>query len=75
MEYYSAVDDEYWIGDYVGSLMSGMTVTTRTGDKILNIQLKFQQTYKFALMNGDGPELLMEQDDVSKVDAELSSHR
>ena len=74
VEYYSATNDEYWTGEYTGSLMSGMDVKTNTG-KSINIALKFQQTYKFALMNGDGPELLMEQDDVDAVTAELSSHR
>ena len=75
VEYFSGVNDEYWIGDYTGSLMSGMDVKARSGDKIVNIALKFQQTYKFALMNGDGPEMLMEQDDVAKVEAEMSTHR
>jgi len=74
VEYYSAINDEHWTGEYTGSLMSGMDVKTDNG-KIVNIALKFQQTYKFALMNGDGPELLMEQDEPDKVDAELSAHR
>ena len=74
VEYYSAINDEHWNGEYTGSLMSGMDVKTDNG-KIVTIALKFQQTYKFALMNGDGSELLMEQDDAEKVEAELSAHR
>ena len=75
VEYFSEVNDEYWIGDYDGSLMSGMNVTLRNRNKIINIALKFQQTYKFALMNGDGAELLMEQEDIARVEAAIKSHR
>ena len=75
VEYYSEVDKTYWIGDYSGSLMSGMNVMLRGQNKIINIALKFQQTYKFALMNGDGVELLMEQEDISKVEAAITPHR
>ena len=55
--------------------MSGMNVVLRNQNKIINIALKFQQTYKFALMNGDGAELLMEQEDISKVEAAITPNR
>lgn len=75
VEYYRADTDTYQIGDYIGSLMSGMLVTFRTPLQTTTIKLKFQQTYKFALMAEESGELLMEQTDISAVESVMSGHR
>ena len=76
VEYYRGDTNTYMIGDYTGSLMSGMSVTFRTDPpQTTTIQLKFKQTYKFAMMDDAGVSLLMEQDDVAAVQTTMSSHR
>ena len=61
-----------WLG---WSLMSGMLVTFRTPLETTSIKLKFQQTYKFALMAEASGELLMEQADVAAVESIMQSQR
>lgn len=76
VEYYRGDTNTYMIGDYSGSLMSGMAVTFRTNPpETTTIQLKFKQTYKFAMMDDAGVSLLMEQDDIGAVQSTMSSHR
>ena len=75
VEFYRQDSGKYLIGDYTGSLMSGLTVQYRETSEIASIHLKFQQTYKFALTDVDGSELLMEQDDVAMIESELNAIR
>ena len=75
VEFYRQDSGKYLIGDYTGSLMSGLTVQYRETSEIASIHLKFQQTYKFALTDVDGSELLMEQDEVAMVESELNAIR
>lgn len=76
VEYYRADTRKYVIGDYVGSLASGMLVTFRTEPATTtNIQLKFRQTYKFAMMDEDGVSLLMEQAEISEVESVMQGQR
>lgn len=75
VEYYREDNNTYMIGDYEGSLISGMTVKFRQPAKTVNIKLKFQQTYKFALMEDGDTELLMEEDDYDTVNAAVQPHR
>ena len=76
VEYFREDTNTYQIGDYTGSLMSGMLVTFRSPvTSTTTIKLKFQQTYKFALMDDNGSELLMEEDDVASVESIMSTKR
>ncbi|MBR1560987.1 MAG: hypothetical protein IJ646_12170, partial [Clostridia bacterium] len=75
VEYYREDTNAYQIGDYTGSLMSGMLVTFRGSGATTTIKLKFQQTYKFALMAADEGELLMEQDSIPDIEAVMQAHR
>lgn len=76
VEYYRGDTNVYMIGDYTGSLMSGMEVTFRTEPpETTTIQLKFKQTYKFAMMDDAGVSLLMEQDDVATIQSTMSNYR
>ena len=75
VEYYRADTNVYQIGDYTGSLMSGMLVTFRTPVVTTTIKLKFQQTYKFALMAEEDGELLMEQADINEVESIMQGQR
>ena len=75
VEYFRADTNEYLIGDYTGSLMSGMQVTFREPERATTIQLKFQQTYKFAMMDDEGVSLLMEQDKTDEVEEIMKPHR
>ena len=75
VEFYRADTDEYDIGDYTGSLISGMLVTFRNSGETTTIELKFPQTYKFATMDDNGTPLLMEQAEIPDVESALQPHR
>ena len=75
VEYYSDGDGVYRIGDYTGSLMEGMTVTYRDDGEEVTLRLKFNESYKFCLMNDGGDDLLLEGADANDTDALLKGFR
>ena len=74
VEFYREDTDTYLSGDIEGSLLNGMTATL-SDDTINQFKLKFPQTYKFAVTELDGAELLMEQAEIEEVTAILDGKR
>ena len=75
VEFYREDTKTYRIGDFTGSLIGGMEVQFRDDNSMVHIQLKFQQTYKFALTEVDGTELLMEQSAIDDVEGVIKGVR
>ena len=75
VEYYNSKDDTYMVGHYTGSLVEGLEVNYEAEGILGRIRLKFPESYKFALNNDSGADLLMEQTDVENVESIIAEHR
>jgi hypothetical protein len=75
VEYCGEDSGLYRIGDFTGSLSSGMEVSYRDNGETVAIKLQFPNLYTFAQIEVDGEKLQMEKTDVASVEEILSRVR
>ena len=75
VEFYREDTGTYQIGDYTGSLKNGMTVQFRDSGSMVEIRLRYPQTYKFATYASNGTDVMIEQQDVGSVETVMAEVR
>ena len=75
VEFYREDTGTYLIGDFTGSLKTGMSVQYRDNGSRVEIRLRYPQTYKFATTTANDKEILMEQKDVASVESIMADVR